>query len=176
MHKLVCNARPYDESNFQDAIERVIARLEKKNELINPHEREVAAYHEYDHAIVGHFIPGADPVQKVPIVPQGIGALGYTMQIPLEDSFLMSRSELIGKIKGLMGGRAAEEIIFGEVSTGASNDLEKISKIARNMITVYGMSKQAPNMSLVEKEKMDESDIMTVLGQLNSKKENEFKT
>jgi cell division protease FtsH len=83
-------------------------------------------------------------------VPRGIGALGYTLQTPLEDRFLMSRSELIGKIKGLLGGRAAEEIIFGEVSTGASNDLEKIAKIARNMITVCGMSQQAPNISLVD--------------------------
>jgi cell division protease FtsH len=136
--------------HFQDAIERVIAGLEKKNKLINRHERQVVAYHESGHAIVSHFTPGADPIQKVSIVPRGIGALGYTLQTPLEDRFLMSRSELIGKIKGLLGGRAAEEIVFGEVSTGASNDLEKIAKIARNMITVYGMSKQAPNISLVD--------------------------
>jgi cell division protease FtsH len=138
------------QQHFQDAIERVIAGLEKKNKLINPHEREVVAYHESGHAIVGHFTPGADPIQKVSIVPRGIGALGYTLQTPLEDRFLMSRSELIGKIKGLLGGRAAEEIVFGEVSTGASNDLEKVAKIVRNMITVYGMSKHAPNISLVD--------------------------
>lgn len=138
------------QADFQDAIERVIAGLEKKNKLINPHEREVVAYHESGHAIVGHFTPGADPVQKVSIVPRGIGALGYTMQTPLEDRFLMSRSELLGKIKGLLGGRAAEDLVFGEVSTGASNDLEKVSKIARNMLVVYGMSRQAPNMSLVD--------------------------
>ncbi|MGD8725435.1 MAG: ATP-dependent zinc metalloprotease FtsH [Desulfobacterales bacterium] len=138
------------QQHFQDAIERVIAGLEKKNKLINPHEREVVAYHESGHAIVGHFTPGADPIQKVSIVPRGLGALGYTLQTPLEDRFLMSRSELLGKIKGLLGGRAAEEIVFGEVSTGASNDLEKIAKIVRNMITVYGMSKQAPNISLVD--------------------------
>lgn len=136
-------------SDFQDAIERVIAGLEKHNKLINPHERKVVAYHETGHAIVGHFTPGADPVQKVSIVPRGIGALGYTLQTPLEDRFLMSRSELMGKIKGLLGGRAAEEIIFGEVSTGASNDLEKVAQIVRNMITVYGMSVQAPNISLI---------------------------
>jgi cell division protease FtsH len=99
---------------------------------------------------VGHLTPGADPVQKVSIVPRGIGALGYTMQSPLEDRFLMSRSELLGKIQGLLGGRAAEDLVFGEVSTGASNDLEKVSKIARNMIVVYGMSRQAPNMSLID--------------------------
>ena len=150
---LLASRKDQDEisqQHFQDAIERVIAGLEKKNKLINPHEREVVAYHESGHAIVGHFTRGADPVQKVSIVPRGIGALGYTLQTPLEDRFLMSRSELIGKIKGLLGGRAAEEIVFGEVSTGASNDLEKIAKIARNMITVYGMSKQAPNISLVD--------------------------
>jgi len=138
------------QEDFQDAIERVIAGLEKKNKLINPHEREVVAYHESGHAIVGHFTPGADPVQKVSIIPRGIGALGYTLQTPLEDRFLMSRSELMGKIKGLLGGRAAEEITFGEVSTGASNDLEKVAQIVRNMITVYGMSQQAPNISLVD--------------------------
>jgi cell division protease FtsH len=137
--------------NFQDAIERVIAGLEKKNKLINPHERKVVAYHESGHAIVGHLTPGADPVQKVSIIPRGIGALGYTLQTPLEDRFLMSQSELLGKIKGLLAGRAAEELVFGEVSTGASNDLEKVADIVKNMLTVYGMSKNAPNLSLVEK-------------------------
>jgi len=139
------------QKNFQDAIERVIAGLEKKNKLINSHEREVVAFHESGHAIVGHFTAGADPVQKVSIIPRGIGALGYTLQTPLEDRFLMSRSELLGKIKGLLGGRAAEELVFGEVSTGASNDLEKVADIVRNMLTVYGMSRNAPNLSLVDK-------------------------
>jgi len=138
------------QSDFQDAIERVIAGLEKKNKLINPHERQVVAYHESGHAIVGHFTPGADPVQKVSIIPRGIGALGYTLQTPLEDRFLMSRSELLGRIKGLLGGRAAEEMVFGEVSTGAANDLEKVAGIVRNMLTVYGMSENMPNRSLVE--------------------------
>lgn len=139
------------QNDFQDAIERVIAGLEKKNKLINPHERRVVAYHESGHAIVGHFTPGADPVQKVSIIPRGIGALGYTLQTPLEDRFLMSRSELLGKIKGLLGGRAAEEVVFGEVSTGAANDLEKVADIVRSMLTIYGMSEQIPNRSLVEK-------------------------
>jgi cell division protease FtsH len=139
------------EANFQDAIERVIAGLEKKNKLINPHERQVVAFHESGHAIVGHLTPGADPVRKVSIIPRGIGALGYTLQSPLEDRFLMSRSELLGKIKGLLGGRAAEELVFGEVSTGASNDLEKVAELVRNMLTVYGMSQHMPNLSLVDK-------------------------
>ncbi len=136
--------------DFQEAIERVIAGLEKKNKLINPHERKVVAYHESGHAIVGHFTPGADPVQKVSIVPRGFGALGYTLQTPLEDRYLMSRTELLGKIKGLLGGRAAEEIAIGEISTGAANDLERATQIARNMIEVYGMSKKIPNVSFVE--------------------------
>ncbi len=136
--------------DFQDAIERVIAGLEKKNKLINEHERQIVAYHESGHAIVGHFTPGADPVQKVSIVPRGMGALGYTLQTPLEDRYLMSKQELLGKIKGLLGGRAAEEVVFGEISTGASNDLEKATRIAREMIVVYGMSKRVPNISLVD--------------------------
>ncbi len=137
-------------SDFENAIERIIAGLEKKNKIINEKERRIVAYHESGHAIVGHFTPGADPVQKVSIVPRGLGALGYTLQTPLEDRYLMSREELLGKIKGLLGGRAAEEIIFGEVSTGASNDLERVAQIARNMITIYGMSRRMPNLSLVE--------------------------
>ncbi len=138
--------------DFMEAIERVVAGLEKKNKLINERERRIVAYHESGHAIVGYFTPGADPIRKVSIVPRGMSALGYTLQTPLEDRYLMSRQELLGKIKGLLGGRAAEEIIFGEVSTGASNDLERATKIARNMITVYGMSKRLPNISLVEEE------------------------
>ena len=101
---------------------------------------------------MGHFTPGADPVQKVSIVPRGVAALGYTMQTPLEDRFLMSRSELLGKIEGLLGGRAAEELVFGEVSTGASNDLERVAQIANNMIKVYGMSRKVPNLSLVHQD------------------------
>jgi cell division protease FtsH len=138
-----------DMTDFQDAIERSIAGLEKNNKLINPKERRIVAYHESGHAIVGHFTPGADPVQKVSIVPRGVGALGYTLQSPLEDRYLMSRTELLGKIQGLLGGRAAEQLVFGEVSTGASDDLEKVARIARSMVTVYGMSKRSPNLSLV---------------------------
>lgn len=139
-------------SDFQEAIERVVGGLEKKNKLINPRERRIVAYHESGHALIGHFTPGADPIQKVSIVPRGIGALGYTLQTPLEDRYLMSRTELIGKVKGLLGGRASEEIVFGEVSTGASNDLEKVTKIIKSMITVYGMSMRMPNVSFVERE------------------------
>jgi cell division protease FtsH len=145
------DSQQISQGNFQDAIERVIAGLEKKNKLINSHEREIVAYHESGHAIVGCFTQGADPVQKVSIIPRGIAALGYTLQTPLEDRFLMSRNELLGKIKGLLGGRVAEDIVFGEVSTGASNDLQKVADIINNMLTVYGMSQHLPNLSLVEK-------------------------
>ena len=137
--------------DFQNAFERIIGGLEKKNKLINPHEREIVAYHESGHAIIGHLTPGADPVQKVSIVPRGIGALGYTLQTPLEDRYLMTRTELLGKLKGLLGGRAAEDVVFGEISTGASNDLERVSRIAREMIVQYGMSKKLPNLSLVDR-------------------------
>jgi cell division protease FtsH len=138
-------------SDFEAAIERIIAGLEKKNKLINKKEREIVAYHESGHAIIGYFTPGADQVQKVSIVPRGIGALGYTLQMPLEDRYLMSKSEITGKIKGLLGGRAAEEITFGEVSTGASNDLERVAQLVKNMVTVYGMSEKLPNYSLVNR-------------------------
>jgi cell division protease FtsH len=137
-------------ADFEAAIEKVIAGLEKKNKLINEKERKIVAYHEAGHAIVGHFTPDADEVQKVSIVPRGIGALGYTLQMPLEDRYLMTRNELLGKIKGLLGGRAAEEIVFNEVSTGASNDLERVAQLARSMVMMYGMSEKLPNYSLVQ--------------------------
>ena len=149
------NRQQIEMTDFEEAIERVIAGLEKKNKLINPRERQIIAYHEAGHAIVGHFTPGSDPVQKVSIVPRGLGALGYTIQTPLEDRYLLSRSELMGKIKGLLGGRASEELVFGEISTGASNDLERATKIARDMIRVYGMSKRLPNISLVDQQQGD---------------------
>jgi len=134
--------------DFQDAMERVIGGLEKKNRVLNEKERRTVAYHESGHTLIGWFTLDADPVQKVSIVPRGRGALGYTLQAPLEDRFLMSRDELLGRIRTLLGGRAAEETVFGEISTGASDDLEKASRIARDMLTVYGMSKRLPNLSL----------------------------
>ena len=136
--------------DFEEAIERVIAGLEKKNKIINKQERKTIAYHESGHAIAGYFTPGADVVQKVSIIPRGFGALGYVLSMPLEDRYLMNRKELIGKIVGLLAGRAAEEIVFGEVSTGASNDLERATQLARNMVTVYGMSERLFNLSLVQ--------------------------
>ena len=127
-------------AEFEEAVERVLAGLEKKNRLINKHEREIVAYHELGHAIVALSLPGTDPVQKISIIPRGIAALGYTMQVPTEDRFLMSRTELLNKIATLLGGRASEEIMFGDVSTGAHNDLAKATGIARSMVKEYGMS------------------------------------
>ena len=127
-------------AEFQEAVERIVAGLEKKNRLINKHEREIVAYHEVGHALVALALPGTDPVQKISIIPRGIGALGYTLQVPTEDRFLMTRQELLNKIAVLLGGRASEEIHFGDISTGAHNDLSKATDIARSMIKEYGMS------------------------------------
>jgi cell division protease FtsH len=125
--------------DFNNAIERIVAGLEKKNRLLNPKERQVVAYHELGHALVALTLPGVDPVHKVSIIPRGVGALGYTLQRPLEDRFLMSAEELENKMTVLLGGRAAEELVFGEISTGAADDLMKVTDIARSMVTRYGM-------------------------------------
>ena len=125
---------------FEEAVERVIAGLEKKNRLINEEERKIVAYHEIGHAIVALSLPGTEPVQKISIIPRGIAALGYTIQVPTEDRFLMKKTELLNKIATLLGGRAAEEIVFGDISTGAHNDLARATDIARSMVKEYGMS------------------------------------
>jgi len=129
-------------AQFEEAVERIVAGLEKKNRLINPKERKIVAYHELGHAIVSMSLPGTDPVQKITIVPRGIAALGYTMQLPTEDRYLMSKTELLNKIATLLGGRAAELTIFDEISTGAHNDLSRASDIARSMVIEYGMSER----------------------------------
>jgi cell division protease FtsH len=126
--------------DFEEAVERIVAGLEKKNRLINANEREIVAYHEMGHAIVALSLPGTDPVQKISIIPRGIAALGYTMQVPTEDRYLMKKTELLNKIASLLGGRAGEEIIFGDISTGAHNDLARATDIAKSMIKEYGMS------------------------------------
>jgi cell division protease FtsH len=125
--------------DFTTAIERIVAGLEKKNRVLNPQEREVVAYHEMGHALTALALPGTDPVHKVSIIPRGIGALGYTIQRPTEDRFLMTREELEQKIMVLLGGRAAEKLVFGQLSTGAADDLAKITDIARDMVTRFGM-------------------------------------
>jgi len=125
--------------DFTAAIERIVAGLEKRNRLLSPKERKVVAYHEMGHALVAMVLPGTDPVQKISIIPRGIGALGYTLQRPIEDRYLMTRSELETKLTVLLGGRAAELLVFNESSTGASDDLAKASEIARSMVTRFGM-------------------------------------
>ena len=128
--------------DFSNAIERMVAGLEKRNRLLNPKEREIVAYHEMGHALVALTLPGTDPVHKVSIIPRGIGSLGYTIQRPTEDRFLMTRQELENKMSVLLGGRAAELTVFGHLSTGAADDLRKVTDIARSMVTRYGMSER----------------------------------
>jgi cell division protease FtsH len=144
------NKNSIEMKDFEDAIERVVAGLEKKNKVINPREKQIVAYHEAGHAIVSWMMPENDPVQKISIVPRGMSALGYTMNIPLEDRYLMTKNELFARICSLLGGRIAEQIIFNEISTGAQNDLEKVTSIAYNMVMVYGMSAKLGNISFFE--------------------------
>jgi len=139
------------EEDFQAAIEKVIAGLEKKNRMINPKEKQIVAVHETGHAITAAFTPGADPVRKISIVPRGYGALGYTLQMPLEDRYLITEEELLGKIDVLLGGRAAEELVFQSISTGASNDIANATEIAKRMITDYGMSDKFKNVALTRR-------------------------
>jgi cell division protease FtsH len=133
--------------DFNNAIERVVAGLEKRNRLLNPEERRVVAFHELGHAMVALALPGADEVHKISIIPRGIGALGYTIQRPTEDRFLMTRAELENKMAVLMGGRAAERVVFSEISTGATDDLAKATDLARAMVLRYGMSDALGNVA-----------------------------
>lgn len=136
------NKQSVDMAHFEEAIDRCIAGLEKKKRVMSKSEKERVAYHELGHALTAESLPHTDPVHKVSIIPRGIAALGYTEQLPTEDRYLMTKSELLDRIGVLLGGRAAEEIVFGEISTGAQNDLEKASDIARRMLTEYGMSER----------------------------------
>jgi cell division protease FtsH len=135
-------------AELQEAVERVVAGLEKKNRVLSPDEKKRVAYHELGHALVATALPGNDNVHKISIIPRGIAALGYTMQLPTEDRFLMTESELENKVATLLGGRAAEELIFDEVSTGAHDDLSKATDIARSMVKTFGMSPRLGQVSL----------------------------
>jgi cell division protease FtsH len=135
-------------ADFNNAIERIVAGLEKRNRLLNPKEREIVAYHEMGHALVAMTLPGVDPVHKVSIIPRGVGALGYTIQRPTEDRFLMTRTELDNKMAVLLGGRAAEWVVFGHLSTGAADDLVKVTDIARAIVTRYGMTEAIGHVAL----------------------------
>lgn len=134
-------------SELQEAVERVIAGLEKKNRVLSPKEKERVAHHEVGHALIGLSLPGSDTVQKISIIPRGIAALGYTLQLPTEERFLMTESELKNRIAVLLGGRVAEELIYQEVSTGARDDLMKATDIAKSMVKVYGMSDKVGQFS-----------------------------
>jgi cell division protease FtsH len=129
------------QADFAEAIERVVAGLEKKSRVLNEKEKKIVAYHEVGHALVGSLMPGSGKVEKISIVPRGMAALGYTLQLPTEDRFLMSEEELRGQIATLLGGRSAEEIVFGSITTGAANDLQRATDLAERMVTTYGMSK-----------------------------------
>jgi len=128
-------------NDFTSAVERIIAGLEKRKRVLSPKERQVVAYHEMGHALTAMSLPGVDRVHKVSIIPRGIGALGYTIQRPTEDRFLMTREELDDKMSVLLGGRAAEWIVFGHLSTGAADDLAKVTDIARDMVMRFGMDR-----------------------------------
>ena len=153
--------------DFNQAIERLIAGLEKKNRLLNPKERRVVAHHEMGHAMVAMALPGTDPVHKISIIPRGVGALGYTIQRPTEDRFLMTREELENKMAVLLGGRAAEDVIFGHLSTGAADDLAKVTDIARSMVMRYGMVKSLGFVAY-------EEDRMPFLGNQPFQKSREY--
>ena len=141
------NAEAVTMADFNNAVERIVAGLEKRNRLLNPLERRVVAYHELGHAMVALALPGTDTVHKVSIIPHGVGALGYTIQRPTEERYLMTRAELEYKMAGLLGGRASETIVFAEVSTGAADDLARATDIARAMVLRYGMSEALGNVA-----------------------------
>ncbi|HIK54097.1 MAG TPA: ATP-dependent zinc metalloprotease FtsH4 [Synechococcales cyanobacterium M55_K2018_004] len=135
------NREAVTQEDFAEAIERVVAGLEKKSRVLTEKEKKIVAYHEVGHAMVGAVMPGSNKVEKISIVPRGMAALGYTLQLPTEDRFLMSQEELEGQIATMLGGRAAEEVVFGSITTGASNDLQRATDLAERMVTTFGMSK-----------------------------------
>ncbi|MDY0287517.1 MAG: ATP-dependent zinc metalloprotease FtsH [Sphaerochaeta sp.] len=136
------------QADFEEAIEKSIAGLERKSRVLNPKERERVAYHESGHALTAYLTEGAEKVNKISIIPRGMSALGYTLQYPTEDRFLLSETELLGNIDTLLGGRAAEEVIFNEISTGAGNDISRASDLVRRMIQEFGMSEKYRNITL----------------------------
>ncbi|TYC51507.1 ATP-dependent zinc metalloprotease FtsH [Rhodobacterales bacterium] len=147
------NADAVTLADFNEAVERVIAGLEKRSRILSKKELTTVAFHEMGHALVAANLPGCDPVHKISIIPRGIGALGYTMQRPTEDRFLLSTRDLEDRMAVLMGGRAAEEIVFGEISTGASDDLQKVTEVARDMVMRYGMDPDLGNRVYVTQQR-----------------------
>ena len=146
------NKEAVEMADIEEAIDRVVAGLEKKRRLMSKKEKEIVAFHESGHAIVATLLPNADPVRRISIIPRGISALGYTLQLPTEDRYLMTKTELLDRLAVLLGGRVAEEIVFGEISTGAHNDLQRATDIATSMVKEYGMSEKLGYVTF-EKEK-----------------------
>jgi cell division protease FtsH len=146
------NKEAVEMADIEEAIDRVVAGLEKKRRLMSKKEKEIVAFHESGHAIVASLLPNSDPVHRISIIPRGISALGYTLQLPTEDRYLMTKSELLNRLAVLLGGRVAEEIVFGEISTGAHNDLQRATDIATSMVKEYGMSERLGYVTF-EKEK-----------------------
>ena len=146
-------------ADFQEAADRIIGGIEKRNRAMNPKEKEIIAYHESGHALVAMLLPNTDPVSKISIIPRGIAALGYTQQLPTEDRYLMTRYELLARLKVLLGGRVSEEIIFGDISTGAQNDLQRATDIARRMIMEYGMSEKLGPLTYVSEPRSAHLDL-----------------
>jgi cell division protease FtsH len=146
------NKESVEMADIEEAIDRVVAGLEKKNRLMSKKEKEIVAFHESGHAIVASLLPNADPVRRISIIPRGISALGYTLQLPTEDRYLMTKTELLDRLAVLLGGRVAEEIVFGEISTGAHNDLQRATDIATSMVKEFGMSEKLGYVTF-EKEK-----------------------
>jgi cell division protease FtsH len=140
-----------EQKDFMEAIEKTVAGLQKKTRVMSDEVRRVIAVHETGHALMAAFTPGSDPVQKISIIPRGFGALGYTLQMPLEDRYIVTEDELFGNIDVLLGGRAAEDLVFGQISTGAANDLTRVTDTARKMITDYGMSGRFKNLALTQR-------------------------
>jgi cell division protease FtsH len=145
-------ANEITQRDLEDAIEKVVAGPERKSRRLGEAEKRRVAYHEVGHALVAAYSLHADPVHKISIVPRGRGALGYTMQLPSEDQFLMTRSELLDRMRGLLGGRASEEVVFAEISTGAQNDLERATALARQMVALYGMSERVGLANCVQRQ------------------------
>jgi cell division protease FtsH len=156
---------------LQDSIERVVAGLERRNRLMNPEEKKIVAHHESGHALVACLVPGADPVRKVSMVARGAAGLGFTMQMPQEDRYLMRKRELIDRLAVMLAGRSAEEVIFEEVSTGASDDLAKATDMARKMVLDYGMSDQLGPLSY-PRHRGDQEEQQAFLGKPWSEKTN----
>ena len=146
-------------ADFQEAADRIIGGLEKRNRAMNPKEKEIVAYHESGHALVAMVLPNTDPVSKISIIPRGIAALGYTQQLPTEDRYLMTRDELLARLEVLLGGRVSEEIIFGDISTGAQNDLQRATDIARRMVMEYGMSEKLGPLTYVSEPRSAHLDL-----------------